>query len=127
MQNYRDLAIAASRGILSHMASPLIAQMGISKATSTPIALLDSACGSGVVTQEVHKVLAREILDRSSILCADVTPAMTEIVKWRVENEPWVNTETRTLDAMVKPRCLGGQVDHGHVADTGSPEHQTAR
>jgi len=102
MAAQREQLIAAAHGLLSHMVAPLVTQMGLDKNTNEPVHLLDNACGSGVLTQEVHKALKRDVLESSLFLCADVTPSMVDVVKWRVENEGWVNTEVKNLNAMAR-------------------------
>lgn len=90
-----------SRGIMRVIAEPLIKQMGFNNEMTEPVVLLDNACGSGVVTQEVQAVLSDEVLQRSSFTCADSSAAMVDLVKKRVVSEKWVNVEATVLDAMV--------------------------
>lgn len=101
MAAQREQAVRVARGMLKHMVAPLISQMGLNKETAEPVALLDNACGSGVLTQEVQAALEQDVLQKSSFTCADVAPNMVDLVKWRVENEGWINTEVKNLDAMV--------------------------
>lgn len=89
-----------SRGIMRVIVEPLIEQMGFINEITEPVVLLDNACGSGVVTQEVQAVLSDEVLQRSSFTCADSSAAMVDLVKKRVVGEKWVNVETTVRDAM---------------------------
>lgn len=87
-----------SRNLLPLLGRPLVQQMGIG---STPVAMLDSACGTGVATDQAQALLREGgALDGSSFLAADSSEMLTGIVRKRVEEEGWVNTETRVLDAM---------------------------
>lgn len=90
-----------SRGIMRVIVEPLITQMGFNNDITEPVVLLDNACGSGVVTQEVQAALSDEVLQRSSFTCADSSAAMVDLVKKRIVGEKWVNVEATVLDAMV--------------------------
>lgn len=96
-----QILIRLSLGIMKLIARPLVAQMGITHKTTTPVALLDNACGSGVVTQEVQAVLPDEILQSSSFTCADNSAPLVDLVEKRAAGEKWVNVEAKVLDAMV--------------------------
>lgn len=91
----------ATHKMMSVLISPLVAQMGISDKTSTPIDLFDNACGMGAITQQAQHLLPREILEKSTFFCADNAAAMVELVKKRVQDEGWVNVGCQKLDAMV--------------------------
>ncbi|POR37453.1 Uncharacterized protein TPAR_02352 [Tolypocladium paradoxum] len=92
--------ILASRRMMRLLAAPLLAQMGLTRDTKAPVALLDSACGTGVFTQEAQGVLAREVLEESSFVCADSAVGLVELVRKRAAAEGWVNVEARVADAM---------------------------
>jgi hypothetical protein len=98
--------IEVSRGVIRLVAEPLVNDIGLSGKVTEPVKMLDSACGAGVVTQEVQAALPDEILRLSSFTCADSSPAMVDVVKKRIVNEKWVNTEAKVLDAMVSNACL---------------------
>lgn len=83
------------------LAAPLLVQMGIKKDRATPVKFLDSACGTGVVTQELQAILSSDVREKSSFICADTSEVLVNLVKGRIETEGWVNTEARVLDAMV--------------------------
>jgi ubiquinone/menaquinone biosynthesis C-methylase UbiE len=101
MPSFEQDFVQVSRGVMRYIAGPLVTHMGLKDAVTKPIALLDNACGSGVVTQEVQAALPEEILQSSSFTCADSSAAMVDLVKKRIVSEKWVNTETKVLDAMV--------------------------
>ncbi|KAF4946399.1 hypothetical protein FGADI_11224 [Fusarium gaditjirri] len=89
----------ASKTVMPHLIGPLPTQMGISGETSTPVKLLDNACGSGVLTHAVQQALPKHILEKSSFLCADASDGMVSVAKKRLGTEGWVNTEVKKLDA----------------------------
>ncbi|KAM4058948.1 methyltransferase [Hirsutella rhossiliensis] len=90
--------VMVSRQMLRLLAAPLLEQMGLPQTTSS-VALLDNACGTGVVTQEVQSALAVEVLRRSRFMCADSSEAMIGLVRKRAAAEGWVNVEARVADA----------------------------
>ncbi|PTB64785.1 S-adenosyl-L-methionine-dependent methyltransferase [Trichoderma citrinoviride] len=92
--------IRLSHGIMKIIVEPLVNHMGFYKTVAEPVVLLDSACGSGVLTQEVQAALSDEVLAASSFTCADNAVGMVDLVKRRIVDEKWVNTEARVLDAM---------------------------
>ncbi|KAL6866865.1 S-adenosyl-L-methionine-dependent methyltransferase [Trichoderma novae-zelandiae] len=92
--------IRLSRGIMRLLVEPLVAHMGFDDTVTEPVVLLDSACGSGVLTQEVQAALSDEVLGRSSFTCADHAAGMVGLVKKRIVDEEWVNAEAKVLDAM---------------------------
>lgn len=93
--------IFVNKTLMPHLARPLLQQMGLLSSPSLPITLLDSACGTGVVTQEVQGLLGREALAGSRFVAADQSEMLVDIVRGRVEREGWVNMEVKVLDAMV--------------------------
>ncbi|KAH6696853.1 S-adenosyl-L-methionine-dependent methyltransferase [Plectosphaerella plurivora] len=92
--------IASSEGLLSHMTRPLTSQMGLSDQTTHPVHVVDSACGTGVLAQELQKLIPKEILEKSTFLCADSAESAVSLVTSRVNDEGWTNTEVKQLDAM---------------------------
>lgn len=95
--------VLAAKGFLKCLTRPLLSQMGISEATTmtTPLYMLDMACGTGVVTQELQVMLSGDVLKESKLLAADSSAALVELCRKRIAAEGWVNTEARVLDAMV--------------------------
>ncbi|KAH7263099.1 S-adenosyl-L-methionine-dependent methyltransferase [Fusarium tricinctum] len=74
--NLEDQMMYASRTMLPHLVKPLRLQMGITEQTSTPVTFLDNACGSGVLTEAVQQTLPKDVLERSTFVCADVADGM---------------------------------------------------
>ncbi|KAL8377941.1 hypothetical protein RB595_008566 [Gaeumannomyces hyphopodioides] len=81
------------------LAAQLLGQMGLDSTRDKPFRLLDHACGAGVVGNLLHASVAPEVLEKSSILSADLAPGMVELVKDRQVREGWINSEAQVLDA----------------------------
>lgn len=94
--------IDVSHGVLSKLIEPLYSQMGFTAETTEPVTLLDHACGSGVLTQELQMMLSKEVLSKSLFMCADGSDGMITLVERRVKSEGWVNVEVKKLDATVR-------------------------
>lgn len=95
--------INSGKGFVSGMARPLLQQMGLTGiATKDPVVVLDLACGSGVVTQELQKALPVEVLEKSRFVAGDSSEALVAIVEKTAEGEGWRNVEARVTDAMVR-------------------------
>ncbi|KAM0435913.1 hypothetical protein ACHAPT_002805 [Fusarium lateritium] len=88
-----------SRHMMPKLIEPLPRQMGITDKASTPVAFLDNACGSGVLTHAVQQILPKDVLEKSTFLCADNAEGMVNLSKKRVGLDGWVNTEVNKLDA----------------------------
>lgn len=99
-QQEKDL-IASSQGLLRHMVAPMISQLGLSDQTTHPVHILDSACGTGVLTQELQKMLPTALLEESTFLCVDSAQSAVDLVSWRISHEGWTNTEVKQLDVTV--------------------------
>lgn len=97
---HEEQLITTSNNLMPHLIAPLVSRLVI-LGKSGPVNFLDNACGSGVLTQEVQKVLSKDVLQKSTFLCADNAEGMVNLVKKRVEMEGWVNVEAKTLNAMV--------------------------
>ena len=94
--------VRATQTAMGRLASPLLTQLGITSEASDAMVMLDSACGSGAMTQEVQRLVPRETLQRSRFVCADSAEGLVRVVNSRIEDEGWVNTEARVLDATVR-------------------------
>ncbi|VUC20503.1 unnamed protein product [Clonostachys rosea] len=100
MSTGHEQLLIITKTIMPLIATPLLEQMGLGEGTAQPFALLDGACGSGVVTQEVQRMVPRAVLEGSSIVASDSSEALVDLMRTRVEAEGWVNTEVNVLDAM---------------------------
>lgn len=88
-----------AKNLMPLLAKPMVQQMGVG---GSPVTMLDSACGAGVATDVARKLLAEgNALEGSRFVAADNSDKLVEIVKRRIEEEGWTNTEAKVLDAMV--------------------------
>lgn len=93
--------LTTSRGIMPHLALPLLAQMGLTPTNKRPLAFLDLACGTGVLTQEIQGMLSNDVLRQSTFKAGDLSDGMVKFMKKRVQSEDWVNVEVNVMDAQV--------------------------
>lgn len=123
----QDDALVSQR-LMRLLATPLLEQMGLlgPRQSGSSVALLDNACGTGVVTQEVQAALEGEVLKRSRFVCADSSAGMVGQVRQKAATEGWVKVEAMVADArvslepltdtdclpreVVEPRAAGGLV-----------------
>ncbi len=69
--------------------------------SQSPLTVFDNACGTGIVTMELLKMLNPEARQGMKILCGDNSDAMLEFLRQRVEREGWKEVEVKFVDAMV--------------------------
>jgi len=99
--NFEEQMIYVSKTLMPRLIRSLPPQMGISENTTTPVKLLDSACGTGVLTDAVQKTLSKDVLEKSDFLLADAGDGMLNVAKKRLGTEGWINAEIKKLDATV--------------------------
>jgi ubiquinone/menaquinone biosynthesis C-methylase UbiE len=83
------------------LASRMLQQIRLDKATVESFKLLDNGAGFGIVAAEIQRTVNRQTLLESSIISADFSESAVEFVKRRIESEGWINTEARVVDAQV--------------------------
>ncbi|KAJ9284827.1 hypothetical protein DTO021C3_7573 [Paecilomyces variotii] len=88
-----------AEGITGPYAKHLVEQSGIQSIKERPLIILDNACGTGVVADNLHELLDEEAKNNMQLTCADVSEVMLEITKRRIQEEGWKNTETKVVDA----------------------------
>ncbi|KAI0813834.1 S-adenosyl-L-methionine-dependent methyltransferase [Xylaria sp. FL0064] len=91
--------IEGSERIMRRPAVLLLAQAGLHASTSEPFTLLDHACGTGPIAAHLQENVDKQVLSRSKILCADISPSLVDTLKKRAKKHEWVNVETAILDA----------------------------
>ena len=79
----------------------MLGQIGLDENTTEPFCLVDNGCGAGVVAAELQRLIQPDVLKESSVLCGDLPETMVGLVQQRIENEGWVNTRAKTVDAQV--------------------------
>ncbi|KAL9030747.1 MAG: hypothetical protein Q9196_001151 [Gyalolechia fulgens] len=86
--------------ITGPFAKALIQQAGLMDAnTHSQLTILDNACGSGAVADALHHLLDSSTQKRMKLTCGDFAEPMVQAVKERIEENGWVNTEARLVDA----------------------------
>jgi hypothetical protein len=101
-----DSFIKNTDAIMGRPAELLLAQAGIDSSTTEPFRLFDSACGTGALGAQVQRIVDRSVLEKSHLLCGDVSQGFLDILKKRAAKEKWVNTEIATIDAQVNAPTL---------------------
>lgn len=88
-----------SERLTGTFAMPLVEQSGILSSKERPLIILDNACGTGVLSDKLHKSLDGEAKSSMQLTCSDISEVMLEIIKRRINEEGWKNTETKIVDA----------------------------
>jgi hypothetical protein len=107
--------IQFSRNVMGKAGAAMLRQMGIREDRTEPVDLFDNACGSGLLASEAQQILSRDVLEKSTMFCADNSQLFVDLVKRRVEREGWVRTGAKVLDATVRRFCLTPQVECSHL------------
>ncbi|KAH8880261.1 methyltransferase-like protein [Thozetella sp. PMI_491] len=92
-------ALLAIHKISGPLADRMLTQAGLDSTTTIPFQLLDNGCGVGIVAAALHRHIQPEVLKQSSILCGDITQDMADKVNRTAEQQGWVNTQARVIDA----------------------------
>lgn len=64
-----------------------------------PLVVLDNACGTGVVSSLLHQQLNEKVQENWHLTCGDISEAMLEYTRGRLQREGWQNTEVKIVDA----------------------------
>lgn len=99
---WEDVLLENSRSVSTPLATRMLSQMGLGKDTNTPFRLLENACGAGVVAPLLQRIIKRDVLKESSILCGDFSDPLVGLARKRIESEGWVNTKATKIDAQVQ-------------------------
>ncbi|CEJ53919.1 hypothetical protein PMG11_00252 [Penicillium brasilianum] len=88
--------------VTGQFAKSLIDQSGLvanSKANpDLPLVVLDSACGTGIVSSILQHELEDHVKSRLKLICGDISQGMLDYVNHRVGKENWQNVEVKTVD-----------------------------
>lgn len=107
--------------ITREFARSLISQSGILTESKTksqpdrPLVILDSACGTGVVSSILHHELDEQVRKQWTLTCGDVSEGMLKYTRARVEEEGWLNVEVKNVDAQ-KTGLPSGQYSYMFTA-----------
>lgn len=96
---WQDFLLQSLQAISSPLARNMLAKIGLDASATEPFTLLDHGCGMGVVAPVLMETVLRDVLERSSVLCADSSAKLVESLQARSEMEGWVNCEAKVVDA----------------------------
>ncbi|KAF7169580.1 hypothetical protein CNMCM5623_002222 [Aspergillus felis] len=85
--------------ITRYYAQDLVDLSGLPKTTQRPLAVLDLACGTGVIADALHATLASESQENWKLTCGDISAALASHVKRKISGHRWLNTSARVMDA----------------------------
>lgn len=92
--------------ITGEFAKCLLVQAGLPNERASeprkPLMVLDNACGTGVVSENLWGMLDEHAKEDLRLICGDKSPAMVEHVQKKIEQEGWHGAEARIVDAMVR-------------------------
>ncbi|KAL8650430.1 MAG: hypothetical protein Q9226_005144, partial [Calogaya cf. arnoldii] len=77
----------------------MIEKAGLLSSNLDNITVLDNACGTGVVSAALHKMMPVATKGRMKLTMGDFSEPMLNVAKERCEAEGWVHTEGRIVDA----------------------------
>ncbi|KAF3403882.1 Glandicoline B O-methyltransferase roqN [Penicillium rolfsii] len=85
--------------ITRYFTQDLIELSGLLESNLRPLKLLDLACGTGVVSEKLHEVLASQPQASWELLCGDISEELTGHIKRKIIEEGWTNSSARVMDA----------------------------
>jgi ubiquinone/menaquinone biosynthesis C-methylase UbiE len=80
-------------------AEELIERSGIAQSSQKPLVIFDNACGTGAVSSTLHKSLKDDTTRNWQLTCGDISEAMVEATKQKMNMEGWWNVEVKVVDA----------------------------
>ncbi|KAF7163175.1 hypothetical protein CNMCM5623_008245 [Aspergillus felis] len=78
----------------------LVEYSGVANPSQKPLVVLDNACGIGAVSSVLNRTLNDEAKRTWKLTCGDLSEGMLEYAKKRLEDEGWVNAETKIVNAL---------------------------
>lgn len=63
------------------------------------LTVLDNACGTGIISSILQRGLDYHTKHKSMLTCGDISSSMLGYTQHRMEQEGWVNAETKLIDA----------------------------
>nr|AOC84391.1 OxaG [Penicillium oxalicum] len=85
--------------ITRYFTRDLIELSGLLESELSPLKLLDLACGTGVVSERLHEMLASKAPASWELICGDISAELTGHVKRKIIEEGWTNSSARVMDA----------------------------
>ncbi|KAJ2896928.1 hypothetical protein MKZ38_005105 [Zalerion maritima] len=98
--------VEMSTAIMMPAALRVVELLGITSPSPPPFSLLDAACGPGVVADALYRSVSRDSLDKSKILCGEISEDLVSVTNDRAEKEGWTAVRAELLDG----RNTGGKV-----------------
>ncbi|KAJ5575480.1 S-adenosyl-L-methionine-dependent methyltransferase [Penicillium sp. DV-2018c] len=94
--------------ITRYFTQDLIELSGLLESKLRPLRVLDLACGTGVVSEKLHEVLADQPQASWELVCGDISMELTGHVKRKIIEEGWSNSTARVMDAQNTELPAGG-------------------
>lgn len=66
-----------------------------------PLVILDNACGTGLISEQLLDMLGESAKEGMKLVCGDISEKMVNYVKEKIEEKGWKNAEAKVVDAMV--------------------------
>lgn len=66
-----------------------------------PLVILDNACGTGLISEQLLDMLGESAKEGMKLVCGDLSQQMVNYVKEKIEEKEWKNAEAKVVDAMV--------------------------
>jgi ubiquinone/menaquinone biosynthesis C-methylase UbiE len=80
-------------------AEELVEKSGIARSGQQRLVVFDNACGTGAVSSTLHQTLGDKITSHWHLTSGDISEAMVEISKQKMNEEGWRNAEVKVVDA----------------------------
>lgn len=71
-----------------------------------PLVILDNACGTGLISEQLLDMLGESAEEGMKLVCGDLSEGMVNYVKEKIAEKGWKNAEAKVVDAMVCYSCL---------------------
>ncbi|KAJ5496170.1 Methyltransferase type 11 [Penicillium fimorum] len=93
--------------------------MALTSTPGQPLAILDQACGTGVVEVALHDAIRSQSQKCWHLTCTDVSSSMIAAIQERIQGSDWENTNFEGLPGVF---AIVGWIDHVNTAAAFSPE-----
>ncbi|KAF9893839.1 hypothetical protein FE257_010009 [Aspergillus nanangensis] len=77
----------------------LVDHTDVAQPVLKPHVILDSACGTGVVSDVLHRTLDSQGKKNLDLTCGDISDSLVEYMNQKISNERWPNTTAKLVDA----------------------------
>ncbi|KXG46242.1 uncharacterized protein PGRI_050980 [Penicillium griseofulvum] len=91
-----------------------------------PLVILDNACGTGIISSILNDKVGDIVKEKWKLTSGDISSAIIEYTKLRIQQEDWKNTETKILDAQ-KPDLPSAQFTHIFTAFAYMALHESVK